>query len=106
MPGFQAARDVAALEGEAPRERRPSRGFAQGSLFEPSLHSPAPAEGSGPTFSRLERIDLGGGAWVDHCQCWVSHPAPLFRLVKEETAWQAHTRVMYERRVAVPRLVG
>jgi alkylated DNA repair dioxygenase AlkB len=74
--------------------------LSQRSLFSPVV----------PTFDaefrRLERIDLGAGAWVDVQQQWVGAHERLFEALYETTAWQSHTRDMYERHVAVPRLTA
>jgi alkylated DNA repair dioxygenase AlkB len=54
----------------------------------------------------MHRIELGAGAWLDVALGWFSAHAALFADLRRSTAWQAHRRLMYERRVAVPRLTG
>jgi len=71
----------------------------QGSLFGREAIS---FDGS---FARLERIDLGLGAWIDVARGWVSGHAELFRAL-EGIRWRHEQRVMYEHTVAVPRLIA
>jgi alkylated DNA repair dioxygenase AlkB len=76
----------------------------QGSLFEPEQEERAwrPLAGA-------RRTALSAGAWVDHLPSWLS-PGPggaddLFRRLADEVPWRAERRVMYDREVAVPRLL-
>src|SRR5690349_1999331 len=55
-------------------------------------------------FSRMERTDLGAGAWVDYQRDWVNGHARLFDELQATVAWREEDRKMYERTVAVPRL--
>jgi alkylated DNA repair dioxygenase AlkB len=57
-------------------------------------------------FPTCERVDLGQGAWLDVQQEWVSDHQALFESLYESTDWQSHSRNMYDRSVAVPRLTG
>lgn len=62
----------------------------------------APVAGaSSPT-----RVDLGAGAWLDIAPGFLAGAAPVFDDVLASVAWQAQTRPMYDRIVAVPRLLG
>jgi alkylated DNA repair dioxygenase AlkB len=70
--------------------------------------SPAP-EGEprfNPTFARAERIELAHGAWVEHVPRWVEADAALFEHLERVTTWEHETRLMYDRVVATPRLLG
>ena len=55
-------------------------------------------------FSRLERIVLGAGAFVDLTSGWLSGHDEVFYQLQKGLAWRAEQRVMYERTVDVPRL--
>jgi alkylated DNA repair dioxygenase AlkB len=54
---------------------------------------------------RLERINLGSGAWVDLCHAWLAGTYPLFEELERVVPWRAERRPMYERVVDVPRLM-
>ncbi|MGA2836756.1 MAG: alpha-ketoglutarate-dependent dioxygenase AlkB [Acidimicrobiales bacterium] len=73
----------------------------QGSLFdsgtEPTLR---------PLDGRLHRIPLSGGAWIDHMPNWVDRADLLFESLVDEVAWRSEERVMYHRKVEVPRLIA
>ena len=73
----------------------------QGSLFdagsEPDLR---PLDGA------LERIPLDEGAWIDHLPGWVERSDLLFEALVSGVLWRSDERMMYDRRVAVPRLVA
>jgi alkylated DNA repair dioxygenase AlkB len=72
----------------------------QGSLFE------AGAElGLGP-LGGLRRVELGRGAWVDHLPGWLTGADDLFEFLVGSVPWRAERRTMYEREVAVPRLLA
>jgi alkylated DNA repair dioxygenase AlkB len=76
------------------------RTHLQGSLFE------ADAEiGLGPLGAQ-RRTELGQGAWVDHLPGWLTGADELFELLAAEVPWREEQRVMYERVVAVPRLLA
>lgn len=75
-------------------------GFSQPSLL--GLGDP----GFDEHFTGIERIDLGSDAWVDHQPGWVRGHDTLFADLLETTTWSSHERPMYDRIVAVPRLIG
>ncbi|MFD5203350.1 alpha-ketoglutarate-dependent dioxygenase AlkB [Streptomyces sp. NPDC058375] len=56
--------------------------------------------------SGLRRTDLGHGAWIDVLPQWLQGADTLFDTLVREVAWRAEQRVMYERVVAVPRLLA
>ncbi|QWF21583.1 alpha-ketoglutarate-dependent dioxygenase AlkB [Nocardioides sp. LMS-CY] len=70
----------------------------QGSLFE------APAV-EAPTFDRVERRPLTGGAWIDVCRTWLPAPDEVFTTLVHDVPWRAERRQMYDREVDVPRLL-
>ncbi|MFF1561451.1 alpha-ketoglutarate-dependent dioxygenase AlkB [Streptomyces sp. NPDC058279] len=56
--------------------------------------------------SGLRRTDLGAGAWVDHLPGWLTGSDALFERLAADVPWHAERRHMYEREVAVPRLLS
>lgn len=56
--------------------------------------------------SRLRRLELGGGAWIEHLPGWIRGHDAVFDTLARTTRWRAERRVMYEREVDVPRLVA
>ncbi|MEU6890500.1 alpha-ketoglutarate-dependent dioxygenase AlkB [Streptomyces sp. NPDC046557] len=56
--------------------------------------------------SGLRRTDLGAGAWVDHLPGWLTGSDALFERLAADVPWHAERRRMYEREVAVPRLLS
>jgi alkylated DNA repair dioxygenase AlkB len=54
----------------------------------------------------VEHHDLGDGAWVDLRRSWMAGADRLFDRLDGIVPWQEEERVMYERMVAVPRLVA
>jgi alkylated DNA repair dioxygenase AlkB len=57
-------------------------------------------------FSRARRTELEGGAWVEEVPGWVRGHEELFDALERGTRWRSERRVMYERKVAVPRLIA
>jgi alkylated DNA repair dioxygenase AlkB len=55
---------------------------------------------------RLLRVDLDPTAWVDHLPGWVTGHAALMHELLPTIRWQQQSRVMYDRTVAVPRLIA
>lgn len=72
----------------------------QGSLFDAGGR-PAPGEFGG----RIRREQLGDGAWIDVLPGWLSGADELFETLLRTVPWRAERRQMYERVVAVPRLL-
>lgn len=59
-----------------------------------------------PELTGLRRRFLGAGAWVDHLPGWVAGADTLFDGVLRDAPWRPEAdRPMYDRIVAVPRLV-
>ncbi|HBQ19660.1 MAG: alpha-ketoglutarate-dependent dioxygenase AlkB [Sandaracinaceae bacterium] len=57
-------------------------------------------------FHRVERIQLDRESWIDRQPGWVSGHARLFETLREAMRWHAQERPMYDRVVAVPRLLS
>jgi alkylated DNA repair dioxygenase AlkB len=53
----------------------------------------------------VRRTELGDGAWLDLRPGGLSGADVLFERVRDRVPWQAESRVMYDRTVAVPRLL-
>ncbi|WP_344007062.1 alpha-ketoglutarate-dependent dioxygenase AlkB [Nocardioides lentus] len=68
----------------------------QGSLFAeaPADRRPAP-----------ERRVLSSGAWIDVARSWLTEPDGVFDALVSRVPWRAERREMYDRVVAVPRLL-
>ena len=60
----------------------------------------------GPLPGRMQRIDLQHGAWIDIRPGWMSNSDELFERLATRVPWHADTVEMYDRVVAVPRLVS
>lgn len=54
----------------------------------------------------LERLDLGGGAWIDTCSGWLKGADHWLDELRDTLPWRAGRRRMYDRVVDVPRLVA
>ncbi|MFE9258125.1 alpha-ketoglutarate-dependent dioxygenase AlkB [Streptomyces sp. NPDC006879] len=72
----------------------------QGSLFDQASEVHL-----GP-LSGMRRQRLGNGAWIDQLPGWLSGADDLFEYLATEVPWRAERRQMYEREVAVPRLLA
>jgi alkylated DNA repair dioxygenase AlkB len=59
-----------------------------------------------PTFARADRVQLAHGAWVEHVPGWVEGDLALFAHLERVTQWEQETRMMYDRVVPTPRLLG
>ena len=58
-----------------------------------------------PLAGRVVRHHLSGGAWVDHLPGWVSGSDEVLEVLLGDIGWREDRRQMYEREVAVPRLL-
>jgi alkylated DNA repair dioxygenase AlkB len=74
----------------------------QASLIDDLLDEPVLGT-LGPT---VQRTMLTRGAWVDLRRGWVSAPTALFDRLSRDVPWHAERREMYDREVAVPRLLA
>ena len=59
-----------------------------------------------PSLAGVRRIDLDHEAWIELLPGWVRGHDALFDALEASTRWRSERRVMYERRVEVPRLVA
>ena len=60
----------------------------------------------GPLGGTVTRQPLTAGAWLDVRRGWLSGADALFDTLVESVPWQAEEREMYQRIVAVPRLLS
>ena len=63
------------------------------------------ARDDSPGLGDVERRPLAGGAWIDVRRSWLPDPDAVFGALVERVPWRAERRQMYDRVVAVPRLV-
>lgn len=56
-------------------------------------------------FARLERTDLGQGAWIDFAPHWLPGADVWLEELTKVLRWSAASRPMYDRVVEVPRLI-
>ncbi|MGY1770093.1 alpha-ketoglutarate-dependent dioxygenase AlkB [Blastococcus sp. SYSU D00813] len=54
---------------------------------------------------RVERHPLSRGAWVDHLPGWLTGSESVLEVLLGDIGWRADRRQMYDREVAVPRLL-
>jgi alkylated DNA repair dioxygenase AlkB len=54
----------------------------------------------------IRRVMLSEGAWFEHHPNWLEGHAVVFEQLSQDTIWQSYRRRMYEREVAVPRLLA
>ena len=73
--------------------------------WQTSLFSSMDDVGVGPLDS-IERTRLTHGAWVDFLPGWLTGADELFDRLAAEVPWRAEERPMYDRVVAVPRLLA
>jgi len=59
-----------------------------------------------PALPGLRRLELAGGAWIEHHPDWLAGHAQLFEQLASHVSWRSHRRQMYDREVDVPRLVA
>src|SRR3954465_14629782 len=72
---------------------------------QPSMWDLAEAASLGPLAGTVVRHQLGRGAWVDHLPGWVSGSDEVLEVLLGDIGWRADRRQMYDREVAVPRLL-
>ena len=58
-----------------------------------------------PLAGRVVRHELSRGAWVDHLPGWVLGSDEVLEVLLGDIGWREDRRQMYEREVAVPRLL-
>jgi alkylated DNA repair dioxygenase AlkB len=64
------------------------------------------APGFDATLRRVRRIELGGGAWIEHHPAWLEGHERVFQELMSGIGWRSERRMMYEREVDVPRLMA
>jgi alkylated DNA repair dioxygenase AlkB len=74
-------------------------------VFQPSLLENGAPFGLPPVGAGVDRTALTKGAWVDLHRGWVSGSDQLFERLLRQVPWRAERRQMFDREVAVPRLV-
>jgi alkylated DNA repair dioxygenase AlkB len=72
---------------------------------QPSMWDLAEEAALTPLPGRVIRHDLGRGAWVDHLPGWVTGSDDVLEVLLGDIGWREDRRQMYEREVAVPRLL-
>jgi alkylated DNA repair dioxygenase AlkB len=73
--------------------------------FQRSLFDLADECALGP-LAPMRRVELGQGAWIDVRPGWLSGADALFERLVADVPWRAERRKMYDRVVAVPRLLA
>ncbi len=72
---------------------------------QPSMWDVAEEATLTPLAGRVQRHPLSAGAWVDHLPGWVSGSDEVLEVLLGDIGWREDRRQMYEREVAVPRLL-
>jgi alkylated DNA repair dioxygenase AlkB len=72
---------------------------------QPSMWDVAEEAALAPLAGRVVRHELSSGAWVDHLPGWVTGSDEILDVLLGDIGWREDRRQMYEREVAVPRLL-
>ncbi|MEI4274208.1 alpha-ketoglutarate-dependent dioxygenase AlkB [Klenkia sp. LSe6-5] len=72
---------------------------------QPSMWDIGTAATTTPLAGRVVRHGLAHGAWVDHLPGWVEGSDEVLDVLLGDIGWRADRRQMYDREVAVPRLL-
>jgi alkylated DNA repair dioxygenase AlkB len=72
---------------------------------QPSMWDLAEEAALTPLVGRVVRNELGRGAWVDHLPGWVTGSEAVLEALLGDIGWREDRRQMYDREVAVPRLL-
>src|SRR6478609_8061575 len=72
---------------------------------QPSMWDVAEEAALTPLAGRVVRHSLSSGAWVDHLPAWVTGSDEILGVLLGDIGWREDRRQMYEREVAVPRLL-
>src|ERR671921_388519 len=72
---------------------------------QPSMWDLAEEAALAPLAGRVVRHQLSHGAWLDHLPGWVTGSESVLEVLLGDIGWRADRRQMYEREVAVPRLL-
>lgn len=77
-------------------------------LHQPSMFDVLPNETAEPELGPLVaviRTELSDAAWVDHLPGWLTGSDQVLDTLLTDVPWRAEQRQMYDRKVAVPRLL-
>jgi alkylated DNA repair dioxygenase AlkB len=72
---------------------------------QPSMWDLADEAALTPLAGRVQRQVLSRGAWVDHLPGWITGSESVLEVLLGDIGWQEDRRQMYEREVAVPRML-
>ena len=72
---------------------------------QPSMWDLADEPALTPLAGRVRRHHLSRGAWLDQLSGWVTGSEPVLEVLLGDIGWREDRRQMYEREVAVPRLL-
>ena len=72
---------------------------------QPSMWDLAEEAALTPLAGSVVRHELSRGAWVDHLPGWVTGSDAVLEVLLGDIGWREDRRQMYEREVAVPRLL-
>jgi alkylated DNA repair dioxygenase AlkB len=72
---------------------------------QPSMWDLAEEAALAPLAGHVQRHPLSRGAWLDHLPGWVTGSESVLEVLLGDIGWRADRRQMYEREVAVPRLL-
>jgi alkylated DNA repair dioxygenase AlkB len=75
-------------------------------VMQPSLLDGSLAGEGGIRLPHPSRVHLAHGAWFDYEANWLSGSAQLFDRLRDGVPWRAERRRMFDRELAVPRLVA
>ncbi|MBS4753409.1 alpha-ketoglutarate-dependent dioxygenase AlkB [Nocardioides sp. zg-ZUI104] len=74
--------------------------------FQSTLFDGLDAEAPAPAMTApIRRRELSSGAWVDVARGWLPQPDAVMAALIEHVPWRAERRAMYDKVVAVPRLI-
>ena len=73
-------------------------------LHQPSMFDTAEGPELGP-LATITRTELCDGAWVDHLPGWLTGSEQVLDTLLADVPWRVEERQMYDRTVAVPRLL-
>ncbi len=74
-------------------------------VHQPSMWDLAEEATLTPLAGRVSRHQQSRGAWVDHLSVWVTGSEAVLDVLLGDIGWREDRRQMYEREVAVPRLL-
>lgn len=72
---------------------------------QPSIWDVTEEAALAPLAGRIARHQLSRGAWVDHLPGWVEGSGSVLDVLLGDIGWREDRRQMYDREVAVPRLL-